>query len=336
MAKALCEPLCTGMPLSSEFALTRLSTRLYATAMGVQYWGALLSWVALPGLIAGLVPLGCIATAGPTHAVPVSIGSPSSDNDDPSLDLRFANVTPGQLAVLGPGDPGWYGEEAPVAEREPMVPLVPLPDRAPLPGIEALPGQGQTPLPDQSPMPGDGPSAGAARGLDAEALFADPAARSQMLDQLYDALSNSPDAQAAARLQDAIEKIWLRTGSPTIDVLLGRAILLGQEGDYELALEILNAAISLSPDTAEIWHQRAMVHFLREEHTAALSDLRRTLALDPKHYEAISGLGRVLEHLGQKESALAVFRRALQINPYLEPARLAVEELSREVEGQDI
>ncbi|MFD0986444.1 tetratricopeptide repeat protein [Methyloligella solikamskensis] len=261
---------------------------------------------------------------------------PLPDNAHPNnthhaLPLRQANVTPGPLAVLGPGEPGWGVREAPVAERNPEDPLVPLPDRAPFPSPEGVPGQ--PPAAGQGALPGAG---GVPDGMDAEALFSDAEARSQMLDQLYDALASSPDAQAAGRLQDAIETIWLRTGSPTIDVLLERAILMGQAGDYGIALEILNAAISLSPDTAETWHQRAMVHFLRDEHSKALSDLRRTLALDPKHYEAIAGLARVLEHLGQKESALAVYRRALQINPFLEPARLAVEELSREIEGQDI
>ncbi|ODA67499.1 Tetratricopeptide repeat protein [Methyloligella halotolerans] len=244
-------------------------------------------------------------------------------------------MTPGPLAVLGPGEPGWGVEEAPVAERSADDPLMPTPDRAPfpVPGAEA----GQPPGPGRGGLPGAGPSAsGGPGGIDTDAVFANPQARAQMLDQLYDALSNSPDAQAASRVQDAIKTIWQRTGSPTVDLLLQRAMTIGQEGDYELSLEILNAAISLSPDTAETWHQRAMVHFLREENSKALSDLRRTLALDPKHYEAIVGLGRVLEHLGQKESALAVYRRALQVNPYLEAARLAVEDLSREIEGQDI
>jgi len=316
--------------------------------MGIRNWGASLSWVALPGFIAGFVSLGCIGAAGQAEAMPATPTFFLHDHSLPAPEirtvpyLRLINVTPAPLAMVGPGESGWGAEEAPVAERDAADPLMPAPDRAPFP-TPGVPGEGPLPglgaMPNQDGMPGQGglPGAGASpSGIDAEAVFADPAARAQMLDQLYDALASSPDAEAASRLQDAIQKIWLRTGSPTIDLLLARAILLEDEGDYDLALEILNAAISLSPDTAEIWHQRAMVHFLREEHSRALSDLRRTLALDPKHYEAITGLGRVLEHLGQKESALAVFRRALQVNPYLEPARLAVEELSREIEGQDI
>lgn len=290
----------------------------------------LLLGVAAKGSLAALIALAPVVLGGSVEAMAAPAATTLAEKASCQFSLRLAGVTPGPLAVLRPGESSPRAEEAQGADRSPAEPVVPMPDRAP------APGQGKGPLPGGGAMPGAGPKQAMPGDLDAQALFADPEARVQMLDQLYDALSTSPDPQAAGRMQQAIEKIWLRTGSPTVDLLLERAILVGQEGDYDLALEILNAAISLSPGTAEVWHQRAMVYFLREQHAEALSDLRQTLALDPKHYQAISGLGRVLQHLGQKESALAVFRRALEINPYLEPARLAVEELSREVEGQDI
>jgi tetratricopeptide (TPR) repeat protein len=203
------------------------------------------------------------------------------------------------------------------------------------------------------PMPGEGagsqpPGAAAEPGLqdmlpgelrmeaEGDALFADPKARKAVLDELYRALADTHDTAEAERIETAISAVWHRTGSPTVDLLLQHAEAFEEESDHDTALQILDAAIELDPDAAEAWHQRAMVHFLRDEHSEALADLRHVLALDPKHYEAISGLGRVLEHLGKKKQALDVFRRALKVNPHLDPARNAVEELSREVEGQDI
>jgi len=50
----------------------------------------------------------------------------------------------------------------------------------------------------------------------------------------------------------------------------------------------------------------------------------------------VTRLGVVLQRLGDKKGALEAYRKALKVNPFLESARQAVEELSRAVEGQDI
>ena len=67
-----------------------------------------------------------------------------------------------------------------------------------------------------------------------------------------------------------------------------------------------------------------------------MSDLKRALLLDPQHYKALYGLGNVLIELGDKKGALEAFRKALKVNPFLDSARQRVDELKREVEGQDI
>jgi tetratricopeptide (TPR) repeat protein len=67
-----------------------------------------------------------------------------------------------------------------------------------------------------------------------------------------------------------------------------------------------------------------------------MQQLRRVLAIDPRHFKAIEGLGIILRETGNKKAALEVTRRALAINPYLKSAKQAAEELEREVEGQGI
>ncbi|HWM31756.1 MAG TPA: hypothetical protein VNO69_08685, partial [Methyloceanibacter sp.] len=89
-------------------------------------------------------------------------------------------------------------------------------------------------------------------------------------------------------------------------------------------------------EDAEVWHQRAKVHALQQNEERALADLRRTLTIDPKHYQAINELGRMLEGLGAKKEALKSYRKALEVNPFLDDTRRTVEALSREVEGQEL
>jgi hypothetical protein len=78
------------------------------------------------------------------------------------------------------------------------------------------------------------------------------------------------------------------------------------------------------------------VHFQRNELALALGDLRRTLALDPQHFKALDGLSQVLREIGQKKTALSVMERLYDVHPYWPGLSQAIEELSREVEGQGI
>ena len=105
--------------------------------------------------------------------------------------------------------------------------------------------------------------------------------------------------------------------------------------DLALALEILDATVAIAPEEAEAWYLRAKVQYLQRRYELALADLRRALDRDPKHYRALDDLGLVLEALGTKKEALEAYRHALQVNPFLEDARQAVEFLSREVGDRD-
>jgi tetratricopeptide (TPR) repeat protein len=163
-----------------------------------------------------------------------------------------------------------------------------------------------------------------------------PLDRSKLLAALYERLGAAQDAKAAQPIMATIEELWRISGSDTVDLLVARAERFIQEDDLDLALQILDAAGDIAPDDAEVWHQRAKVHALKQNHERALTDLRRTLDIDPKHYGALNDLGVVLNELGAKKDALKTYRQALEVNPFLDNTRRAADALSREVEGQDI
>jgi tetratricopeptide (TPR) repeat protein len=169
-----------------------------------------------------------------------------------------------------------------------------------------------------------------------EAMLAKPLERPKLLAHLYEQLAASKDAAAAQPVMAAIEELWLKSGSDTADLLLSRAARFIGEADLDLSLKILDALVDIAPDNAEAWRERAKAHALKQDFADALSDLRRALNIDPKHYVAINDLGLVLEHLGARKEALDAYRKALEVNPYLEETKRAVDALRREVEGQDI
>jgi len=163
-----------------------------------------------------------------------------------------------------------------------------------------------------------------------------PADRPKVLGELYVQLSKAKDAETAAPVMAIIEKLWRATGCATVDLLLSRAVRFTKEADLELAREILDATVVIAPDEAEAWYLRAKVHYLQREYELALADLRRALNRDAQHYRALEDLGLVFEALGIKKEALEAYRKALQVNPFLEDANEAVQFLSREVGARNL
>ena len=164
----------------------------------------------------------------------------------------------------------------------------------------------------------------------------DPADRPELLEGLYERLSQAKSPDEAAPITEAIEQLWATSGSDTVDLLMSRATQFANDADIDLSLAVLDAVVDIAPGEAEAWYLRAKVNVLAGKLERALVDLRRALNVDEKHYRAITDLGLVLEQLGAKKEALKAYRQALEVNPYMEDAKAGADALSREVEGQDI
>ena len=194
--------------------------------------------------------------------------------------------------------------------------------------------QGPQPAPKEPPA-SKAPSAPSApqRG---STLPKTPAEREKTLADLYALLATADDEETAKAITDAIERVWLHSGSATVDLLMERSIKAMSDKKVDLALKLLDHVVDLAPDYTEAWNRRAYVHFVRNDIERALGDLRRTLALDPHHFKALDGLGQIMREIGQKKAALRAFKELLDVHPYWSGAKQAVEELEREVDGQGI
>lgn len=159
-------------------------------------------------------------------------------------------------------------------------------------------------------------------------------ARKDVLSSLYNQLSLQKNAESAQVIVSAIDRLWAQSGSDTTDLLMQRAQVALQAQNYDLAIELLTAISETDPRYVAGWSQLATVYYLKDRYYEAMIGLRQVLALDPKHFKAIEGLGIILRETGKKRAALTVMRRALKIHPFLETAKKAAEELEREVEGQ--
>jgi tetratricopeptide (TPR) repeat protein len=165
--------------------------------------------------------------------------------------------------------------------------------------------------------------------------FPDPNHQSR-IDQLFERLAAARDEAEAGALVEQIERIWQRSGSDTIDLLMSRARDASSARDGVLALDIIDSVVALKPDWAEVYSRRASVLFQLKDFDGAMRDLRQTLVLEPRHFQALAGVGMVFQQGGNAPKALAAFREALKINPHFKGIKQSVEKLAIEHDGQDL
>jgi tetratricopeptide (TPR) repeat protein len=156
------------------------------------------------------------------------------------------------------------------------------------------------------------------------------------IDTLFDALKVAPDDTSSKAIEERIWAMWMVSGSDTCNLLMARVKAASDGKDYDLAIKLLNAIITIKPDFVEAWNQRATVFYLKNDYGHAIADISQVLAREPRHFGALSGLGLILQDIGDDKDALDAYRKALAIDPHLEHIPDVVKTLSEKVEGRDI
>lgn len=146
-------------------------------------------------------------------------------------------------------------------------------------------------------------------------------------------LAEAEDPVAAGRIEVALDAIWSRSGSATVDLLLQRGRDALEAGDAVLAAEHFTAAIDAAPDFAEAYAGRASAYYLAGETGPAVADLATTLRLNPDHIQARVGLAYLLEETEDRDAALEVWRQVAEMSPTNAQAADAIARLTAEIEG---
>ena len=160
--------------------------------------------------------------------------------------------------------------------------------------------------------------------------------RAQNLDKLFEALKIAPTDESAKFVENRIWALWLASGGDTAGLLMGRVKIAVDSKDLDLAVKLLTAIIDIRPDYLEAWNRRATVLYMKKDFGAVVADIHEVLAREPRHFGALSGLGMILQELGDDKHALEAFRRALAVHPHLERIPDLVKKLTEKVEGRDI
>ena len=156
------------------------------------------------------------------------------------------------------------------------------------------------------------------------------------LEFLFGALKAAPDEETAKAVEGRIWALWMVSRSDTANLLMTRVRKAVEDKDLDLAVTLLDAIIKIRPDYVEAWNRRATIHYMKKDYGRSIADIRQVLRREPRHFGALSGLGLILQDIGDDKRALEVYRRALAVYPRIERIPDVVKRLQQEVEGRDI
>ena len=147
------------------------------------------------------------------------------------------------------------------------------------------------------------------------------------LTPLFAQLKSEYEPNALAVVERHIWALWSASGRPEVDQALAVGARAMAAGEFKLAAYWFGKVIQLAPDFAEGWNKRATAHYLADDFDASIRDIQKTLALEPRHFGALSGMGLIFMQRGDLAGALAAFEQVLVVHPNSAPARVHVRDL---------
>ena len=151
------------------------------------------------------------------------------------------------------------------------------------------------------------------------------------LDSLFSQLQITGSEQKARTIEKFIWKIWRESGDKSVDQLMVDGVKAMGGGNYEGALIAFSSIVKGAPNFAEGWNKRATLYWLMGDFEKSVEDINRTLALEPRHFGALSGLAMIRESQERPLDALQAFERALEIYPAMPNAAERIRKLNRQL-----
>jgi tetratricopeptide (TPR) repeat protein len=153
----------------------------------------------------------------------------------------------------------------------------------------------------------------------------------QRLNLAFAQLAKASSPQGVRVLESRIWKIWLEHPQPRINEMMRWGVEALNTQDYPTALKLFDSLVEAAPEFAEGWNKRATVRFLVGNYEGSIEDIRKTLALEPRHFGALSGLGMIHTNQERWFAAMAAFEQALRIHPHLIGVRHTINKLQQQL-----
>ena len=165
--------------------------------------------------------------------------------------------------------------------------------------------------------------------------------RSDKLEKLFAQLKKTKDLPTAQIIENKIWKIWSIHPSDDrrgfrLTELLTQGSRFMNVGELSKAYMLFTNIIATEPDWSEAWNKRATVLYLMNKYQSSLDDIKITLALEPRHFGALSGQALNYIELKQYEKAIQSYKAAQKIYPIIDSAKKMIPELEKLINDQAI
>jgi tetratricopeptide (TPR) repeat protein len=140
------------------------------------------------------------------------------------------------------------------------------------------------------------------------------------------------DGDVRDQAEQAMWRIWSRSGSPEVDRLYQKGVAQMEAGDLQQSIVTFTRIIELKPDFAEGWNKRATLYFLVGELRKSLADCDEVMKRNPYHFGALAGYVQIYVRLEYYDRALDYSRRALLINPNMDGVKRIMEMIEHVLE----
>jgi tetratricopeptide (TPR) repeat protein len=159
--------------------------------------------------------------------------------------------------------------------------------------------------------------------------------RGAALDKLLGALKAAPSAEIAGPLEQQIRQLWLNSGTPAVTLLMSRGLREMKASANQDAIEDFTAAITLDPNLAEAYHQRAIARFASGDAPGAIADIQATLQREPRSFAAFQTLAGMAEAQKNWKGAYEAWQKVMEIDPKTPGGEERLKDLRRHALGEE-
>ena len=151
----------------------------------------------------------------------------------------------------------------------------------------------------------------------------------ERVDYLLGQLQEPLDYESQQEIKGAIMRLWEVSKSAELQDKINKIGYFINLRQYQGAEEFLTEIIAEQDDFLDAYYKRAIVHYYQGEIIEAEADLYRTLALEPRHFDALKVLGLVLEKQNKFSEAKNVYTELHKILPFDESVTEKIQNLEK-------
>lgn len=137
----------------------------------------------------------------------------------------------------------------------------------------------------------------------------------ERLGELFATLQGTENVRTIQITESQIWEIWLQHDNADVQQLMLVGTQRMNTQRYAEAMVVFNRLTESFPDYAEGWNKRATLHYVLGNFDASISDIEKTLALEPRHFGALSGLGMVYLQRKELSKAKQAFETLIEVHP---------------------